>query len=75
MYPHCIFFGINPHVSKHHAFRLNRATVMTLCHLATSQPVMLTSRRHLFKFSEKNPMKLKNPPWIRHWPVLIKNQH
>ena len=23
---HCIFFGINPRVSKHHAFRLNRAT-------------------------------------------------
>ena len=23
---HCIFFGINPRVSKHHAFRLHRAT-------------------------------------------------
>ena len=23
---HCIFFGINPRVSKHHAFRLYRAT-------------------------------------------------
>ena len=24
---HCIFFGINPRVSKHHAFRLHRATL------------------------------------------------
>ena len=23
---HCIFFGINPRVSKHHAFRLYRGT-------------------------------------------------
>ena len=27
---HCIFFGINPHVSKHHAFRLHCATLWTL---------------------------------------------
>ena len=27
---HCIFFGINPRVSKHHAFRLHRATETTL---------------------------------------------
>ena len=25
----CIFFGINPHVSKRHAFRLDRVTVIT----------------------------------------------
>ena len=26
---HCIFFRINPHVSKHHAFHLHRATICT----------------------------------------------
>ena len=27
---HCIFFGINPRVSKHHAFHLHRATTSTV---------------------------------------------
>ena len=29
---HCIFFRINPRVSKHHAFRLHRATSSTTLH-------------------------------------------
>ena len=26
---HCIFFGINPHVSKYHAFRYHHTTMST----------------------------------------------
>ena len=28
---HCIFFGINPRVSKHHALHLNHVTATTRC--------------------------------------------
>ena len=64
---HCIFFGINPHVSKHHAFHLYRVTILFMAGSRLSS--MDTPWRQRVSFGRRPPIDRDPPPLDRDPPL------